>query len=143
MILLWGSNARNAHPIFFHHLMKGVRNGARMYVIDPRRSESAEWADIWLGIDVGSDIALANTVGREIIAAGLANRDFIDDSTSGFGAYKESVEEWTLERGEAVTGVPAGVIKQMAHDYATAETAQICWTLGSPNTTRPQTTFWR
>ena len=130
LILLWGSNARNAHPIFFHHLMKGVRNGAKMYAIDPRRSESAQWADVWLGIDVGSDIALANTVGREIIAAGLANQNFINHSTSGFDAYRRSVESWTMDRGEAVTGIPADVIRQMAHDYATAETAQICWTLG-------------
>jgi len=127
---LWGSNARSAHPIFFHHLLKGVRNGAKMYVIDPRRTESAQWADVWLGIDVGSDIALANTVGREIIAAGLVDESFVSHSTSGFEGYRENVEAWTLERGETVTGIPADVIKQMAHDYATAETAQICWTLG-------------
>ena len=65
LILLWGSNARNAHPIFFHHLLKGLRNGARMYAVDPRRSESAQWADLWLGIDVGSDIALANAMAHE------------------------------------------------------------------------------
>jgi len=47
-----------------------VRNGASLYVIDPRRTTSAEWADAWLGIDVGSDIALANAMGREILAAG-------------------------------------------------------------------------
>ena len=74
MILLWGSNARDTHPIFFHHLLKGVHNGAKLFVIDPRRTSSAEWADVWLGVDVGSDIALANAMGREIIAAGLANR---------------------------------------------------------------------
>jgi formate dehydrogenase major subunit len=130
VILLWGSNARDAHPIFFHHLMKGVRNGARMYAIDPRRTSSAAWADVWLGIDVGSDIALANAMGREIIAAGLVNEEFIAHSTSGYEAYAAAVDEWTLERGEAITGVPADVIRQMAHDYATAETAQICWTLG-------------
>ena len=130
LILLWGSNAREAHPIFFHHLMKGVRNGARMYAVDPRRTSSAAWADVWLGIDVGSDIALANAVGREIIAADLVNREFVAHATSGFDAYAEAVEPWTLERAEEVTGVPADVIKAMAHDYATAETAQICWTLG-------------
>ena len=74
MILLWGSNARETHPIFFHHLLKGVRNGARLYVVDPRRTSSAEWADVWLGLDVGSDISLANAMAREIIVAGLANR---------------------------------------------------------------------
>jgi formate dehydrogenase major subunit len=101
-----------------------------MYVVDPRRTTSARWADTWLGIDVGSDIALANAVGREIIAAGLANDEFVAHSTSGFDAYAAGVDEWTLERAEAVTGVPARTIRQLAHDYATAETAQLCWTLG-------------
>lgn len=101
-----------------------------MYTIDPRRTESAEWADTWLGIDVGSDIALANTVGREIIAAGFVNKDFIKHSTSGFEEYRESVEPWTLARGEEITGVPAEAIRALAHDYAEAPTAQLCWTLG-------------
>ncbi len=52
LIILWGSNARAAHPIFFHHLAKGVRRGAKMYAVDPRRTSSAEWADVWLGLDV-------------------------------------------------------------------------------------------
>ena len=129
-IVLWGSNARAAHPIFFHHLMKGVRNGAKVYAVDPRRTASAQWADVWLGIDVGSDIALANAVGREIIAAGLANEEFIDHATSGYAAYASAVDLWTLERAAGITGVPAAVIRELAHDYATAETAQICWTLG-------------
>jgi len=60
LIVLWGSNARETHPIFFHHLLRGVRRGARLYAVDPRRTSSAEWADVWLGLDVGSDIALAN-----------------------------------------------------------------------------------
>ncbi len=130
MILLWGSNAREAHPIFFHHLMKGVRNGATMYTVDPRRTTSAMWADVWLGIDIGSDIALANTLGREIIVSGLHDETFIKRATEGFDSYEAAVESWTLERGAEVTGVPAEVIRRMAHDYATAERAQICWTLG-------------
>ena len=129
-MVLWGSNAREAHPIFFHHLLKGVRNGAKMYAIDPRRTSSAQWADTWLGIDVGSDIALANAIGREIITAGLASKSFISHATSGFDAYAEAVDEWTLERAEQITGVPARLIRSLAHDFATAETAQLCWTLG-------------
>ena len=72
LILLWGSNARVAHPIYFHHVLKGIRNGARLIVIDPRRSESSEFADLWLGIKVGSDIALANAICHEIITNGDA-----------------------------------------------------------------------
>jgi formate dehydrogenase major subunit len=107
-----------------------MRNGAKMYTVDPRRSESAEFADVWLGIDVGSDIALSNTIAREIIHAGLINTEFIEHSTSGFDAYAVSVEPWTLERGEEITGVPAEAIRELAHDYAKAPTAQLCWTLG-------------
>jgi predicted molibdopterin-dependent oxidoreductase YjgC len=130
VILLWGSNAREAHPIFFHHLLKGIDAGATMYAVDPRRTSSAKFADVWLGLEVGSDVALANTVAREIIAADLHNKDFITHSTQGFDELKAAVEPYTLERGSELTGVPAEAIREMAHAYATAETAQILWTLG-------------
>jgi predicted molibdopterin-dependent oxidoreductase YjgC len=130
VIVMWGSNARNAHPIFFHHVLKAVEQGARLYSVDPRRSETAQFADRWLGLHVGSDIALSNTIAREIIHAGLANTDFIERATSGFDEYAASVEDWTLERGEQVTGVPADAIRELAHAYATANAAQLCWTLG-------------
>jgi formate dehydrogenase major subunit len=130
LIILWGSNARETHPIFFHHVLKGVRNGAKLYAVDPRRTGSAQWADCWLGLDVGSDIALANAVGREIIASGLVNRRFVDRATTGFDAYAASVEPFTLEEGERQTGVPAAAIRELAHDYARADRAELCWTLG-------------
>ena len=130
LIVLWGSNAREAHPIFFHHVLKGLRNGARLIVVDPRRTTSAEWADLWLGLDVGSDIGLSNTIAREIIANGLHHDAFIDVGTTGFEAYEASVQDWSLERGEAVTGIPAEVIREVAHAYAKADRAMICWTLG-------------
>ena len=130
LIVLWGSNARETHPIFFHHILKGVRNGARLIVVDPRRTTSAQWADLWLGIDVGSDIALANAIGREIVVAGLTNDAFIEHATTGFEDYRESVMDWTLERGEQVTGIPGDVIREVAHAYAKADRAIACWTLG-------------
>ena len=130
MILLWGSNARETHPIFFHHLLRGVRNGARLFAIDPRRTSSAQWADRWLGLDVGSDIALSNTMAREIIHAGLHNRPFVEHATEGFDEYAASVEPFTLAEGERLTGVPAEVIREIAHAYARADRAMICWTLG-------------
>ena len=130
LIVLWGSNARETHPIFFHRVLKGIRNGARLIVVDPRRTTSAQWADLWLGIDVGSDIALSNTIAREILVAGLANTAFIEHATTGFEEYRASVQEWTLERGEQVTGVPAEIIREVAHGYAKADRAILCWTLG-------------
>jgi predicted molibdopterin-dependent oxidoreductase YjgC len=130
LILLWGSNARETHPIFFHHLLRGVHAGARLVTVDPRRTSSAEWADLWVGLDVGSDIALANAVGREIIHAGLANREFVERATSGYEAYAAAVEPCTLEWAERETGVPADAIRELAHAYATADRAILCWTLG-------------
>ena len=127
---MWGSNAREAHPIFFHHILKGIDNGAPLIAVDPRRTTSAAWADLWLGIDVGSDIALANAVGREIIHAGLVNEGFVRSATEGFDEYAAAVEPCTLEWAERITGVPASAIAQLAHAYGEAPTAQLCWTLG-------------
>jgi formate dehydrogenase major subunit len=128
--VLWGSNAREAHPIFFHHVLKAVNAGAQLIVVDPRRTPSAQWADLWLGLDVGTDIPLANGVAREILEAGLADMEFIDRATSGFEAFRESVQPWTLEETERVTCVPADAIREVAHAYGNAQNAQLCWTLG-------------
>ncbi len=130
VIVLWGSNAREAHPIFFHHVLAGVRNGAKLFVVDPRRTSTAEFADLWLGNHVGTDIALSNTIAREIIHAGLVNTAFVERATSDFAEYAASVEEWTLARGSEVTGIPAESIRELAHAWGRADRAQICWTLG-------------
>ena len=130
VVFLWGANARENHPIFFHHVLKAVHNGASLYVMDPRRTPSAQWADRWLGLNVGSDIALANGMAREIIHAGLANQAFIERATTGFEEYRQCVERYTLEVAERETGVPADVIREVAHTYARADRAEICWTLG-------------
>jgi len=130
LIVLWGSNAREAHPIFFLHVLKALKRGARLMVVDPRLSATARWADLWLGLDVGTDIALANAVAREIVEAGFVHEEFVARATTGFDAFRESVEPWTLERGEAVTGVPAAAIRELAHAYGSAAHAQLCWTLG-------------
>jgi predicted molibdopterin-dependent oxidoreductase YjgC len=130
VIFLWGANARENHPIFFHHVLKGIHHGARLYTMDPRRTASAQWSDHWLGLNVGSDIALANGMAREIIHAGLANTAFIARATTGFEAYRQGVDRYTLDVAERETGVPAEVIREAAHAYARADRAVICWTLG-------------
>jgi predicted molibdopterin-dependent oxidoreductase YjgC len=130
LIILWGSNARETHPIYFHHVLKGIHNGARLFVVDPRKTSSARWAVRHLPLHVGTDVALANAVAREILAAGLENRSFIDNATSSFEDFRRHVEPYTLESAAAVTGVPAEVIRELAHAYARADRAQICWTLG-------------
>jgi len=130
VVLLWGSNARETHPIFFHHVIQAQRRGAKLFVIDPRRTSTARFAHRHLPLHVGTDIALANAIAREILAAGLENRHFIERATTGFDEFVASVDEWTLPRTEAVTGVPAHLIRELAHAYGRADRGQLCWTLG-------------
>ena len=130
LIVLWGSNARETHPIFFHHVLKAIRRGATLMVVDPRRTATARWADLWLGIDVGTDIPLACAVARELIASELIDARFIDRATIGYDAFRAAVKPFTLTEGERLTGVPADAIRQLAHAYGRADRAVICWTLG-------------
>ncbi len=130
MVVLWGSNARETHPIFFHHVIQAQRRGARLFVVDPRRTSTARFAHSHLPLRVGTDIALAHAVAREILHAGLENRRFIARATTGFDEFAAAVEEWTPARAEAETGVPAAQIRELAHTYARADRAQLCWTLG-------------
>jgi formate dehydrogenase major subunit len=101
-----------------------------MFAVDPRRTGTAQWADRWLGLNVGTDIPLAHAIAREIIHAGLHNTVFIERATEGFEEFAASVEPWTLEAAEQVTGVPGEAIRELAHAYARADRAQLCWTLG-------------
>jgi formate dehydrogenase major subunit len=130
VIFLWGANPRENHPIIYHHILKGVHRGAKLYAVDPRRTVSAQWADVWLGVNVGTDIALANAMARVIIHEGLAHQAFIANATTGYEAYRASVESYTLEYAERETGVPAAAIREAALTYARADKALICWTLG-------------
>lgn len=130
LILLVGSNAAEAHPIIFHHMMKGVRRGATLVVVDPRRTLTTKRAHEHLQIAVGSDIALINAMIHVILRDGLEHREFINRATSNLDGLKASVKDWTPERAEAITGIEASRIEAVARAYAQAPRAMIGWTLG-------------
>jgi formate dehydrogenase major subunit len=130
MVLLWGSNARETHPVMFLHMLKGIDGGARMVVVDPRRTLSVEAAQDWLPIRVGADIALANAMGHVIIEERLQHQWFIDHSTTGFDDYRQLVASYTPEWAEPITGIPAAKIREVARAYAKSRRGMICWTLG-------------
>ena len=131
LVVLWGSNARETHPIFFHHVLKAVHRGAKLIVVDPRRTSSAKWADLWLGLDVGADVPRACAVARVLIASGLTDKRFLERATTGDVEFAASVEPFTLEEGERLTGRPGRRrSSELAHAYGRADRAIICWTLG-------------
>ena len=130
VIICWGSNTMECHPIIYNHMRRGIKNGAKMIVIDPRKIDQVKKADKWLGLNVGTDIALANAMGHVIIEEDLHNKEFVERATKGFEAYKEKVAGYTPEYAEQITGVPAEDIREVARMYATAGKATINWTLG-------------
>jgi anaerobic selenocysteine-containing dehydrogenase len=69
----------------------------------------------------GTEVPLAHAIGREIIRAGLADREFIERSASGFEEYRQLVEPWTVSLAVKVTGVPAAVLRELAHAYGRGE----------------------
>ncbi len=98
--------------------------------MDPRRTSSAEWADGWLQLEVGTDIALANCMGRCILEEGLEHKSFIARATEGVDAYARTVQKYDLARVSKEANVSAELIQRAAREYARADKAVICWTLG-------------
>lgn len=131
LIILWGANTAEAHPIAFHHMMRGVRrHGTKLVVVDPRRISGTEFATLHLPVRVGSDVALANAVGQAIIEEGLVNREFVARATEGYDEYASAVAGYRPEDVEEITGVKAEAIRRLARLYAQADRAIIAWTLG-------------
>ena len=108
------------HPIIYNHMRRGIKNGAKMVVIDPRKIDQVKKADKWLGLNVGTDICLANAMGHVIIEEDLYDKEFVERATQGFQAYREKVAGYTPEYAEQITGVPADDIREVARMYATA-----------------------
>lgn len=130
LIIAWGSNTQECHPIIFNHMRRGIKNGAKMIVIDPRKIDQTKLAEKWLPVRVGTDIALANAMGHVIIKENLYHKEFVEQATEHFEAYKQAVEKYSPEEAEKITGIKAEDIREVARMYAKADRAIINWTLG-------------
>ncbi|MDR3089775.1 MAG: formate dehydrogenase subunit alpha [Desulfobulbaceae bacterium] len=129
-IFLIGSNPTEAHPIVSLHLKKALAKGAKLIVVDPRKTWMAERADIWLGIKPGSNIALMNGIVRAILDNGWENKEFIAARTENFADMKKKIDEYDLDRVENLTGVAKEKIVEAARFYALAEKSMIVYGLG-------------
>ena len=129
-ILTTGTNTTEGHPVIGIQIKKALRKGATLAVIDPRKTEIAELANYHLRIKSGTDIALLNGLANVIIAEGLWDKEFVQERTEDFEAFKASVGKYTPEYVEEITGVPAETIKEVARGYAKAKSASILYTMG-------------
>ncbi len=129
-ILAIGTNTTESHPVIGLQVKKAVRNGSTLVVVDPRRTAVAGLAARHLQIKSGSDIALLNAMANVIIEEGLYNREFVEQCTEDFDAFRSAVTKYTPELAEGITGVPAGIIREVARGYARAKNAAILYTMG-------------
>lgn len=129
LIFLVGSNAEHAHPVAGVMIKQAVANGAKLIVADPRRIELVDYADIWLNLKPGTNVALLNSLLNVIITEKLFNEEFINTRTENFGPTKQLVAQYPPEKAAAITGVNAALIKEAARLYATANSL-IIYSLG-------------
>jgi formate dehydrogenase major subunit/formate dehydrogenase alpha subunit len=125
-----GTNTTESHPVIALRIKKAVKKGAHLVVADPRRIDLVRFAHEYLPIRVGSDLALLNAVSHVIIAENLVRKQFVDERTEGFEAYREHVRALTPEWAAPIVGIEPDQIRDLARRYATAERAAIVYTLG-------------
>lgn len=128
-----GSNMAACKPVAFGKVNDRRAAGkAKMIVVDPRMSETAGRADLWLPIKPSTDMALALAMMHHIVEKNLHNKDFIEKKVLGFDKLKAHLAErqYTPEWAETMTGIPAATIKSLAEEYARTEKAIIMGNAG-------------
>ncbi|MEW5956818.1 MAG: formate dehydrogenase subunit alpha [Chloroflexota bacterium] len=134
--IVTGSNTTETHPVISTFLKQAVRqHGARLIVVDPRATEMARLAELWLRQKPGTDTAVYNAMAHVIVKEKLYNEEFIGQRTQGFSDYIESLEDKTPEWAEQISGVPADDIRRAARMYATARRAAFYWGMGISQST--------
>ncbi len=129
--LIMGSNTSEGHPLIASRIMKAQQErGARLVVIDPRETQLARIADLYLPFRPGTDVAVLNGLMHVIISEGLEDRLFIAGRTEGYEEMKAVVEQYTPERVEEISGVPADRLRQAARMYAQNRPSAFIYSMG-------------
>ena len=125
-----GANPTINHPVAATFMKNAAKNGTKIILMDPRRSDLARHATYFLQFNGDTDVALLNGMLHVIIEEGLANEAFIRDRTENYEALRANVKEYSPEKVAPVTGVDAQTIREIARLYATAKAAIIFWGMG-------------
>jgi formate dehydrogenase alpha subunit len=128
--LIIGSNTSEGHPLIATRILKAQKRGAKIIVLDPRKNQIGHWADVYFSFNPGSDVAIFNGMMNVIISEGLADEAFIAERTEGYEELKNLVAEYTPEKVEAISGIPADGLRQIARMYATSKPSAIVYAMG-------------
>jgi formate dehydrogenase alpha subunit len=129
-ILVAGSNTTDHHTMFVPYIRQARERGAKLIVVDPRRTGMARMADVHLAPKPGTDLAWINAFLHIILKEGLEDREFISKRTEGFESLQRVVERYTPSVTEAITGVPADKIRESAMAYGSADRGAIAYAMG-------------
>ena len=121
VIIVAGSNTTESHPVTGARIRQEALRGARLVVIDPRRTEMAALADVHLQLRPGTNVPLLNSLAHVLVKEGHIDRVFIEARTEGFAELEQFLEDFSPEKMEAITGVPADDVRRAARLYGTAE----------------------
>ncbi|HMB88170.1 MAG TPA: formate dehydrogenase subunit alpha [Methylomirabilota bacterium] len=131
-LMVVGADASANHPVIAIRFRRAVARGARLIVVNPKRVELCDQADLWIRQNPGTDVALFNAMARVILDEGLDDREFVRARTENFEDWVRALEPYTLDYAERVTGVPRADIAQAARWYARPAFTGSCliWGMG-------------
>ncbi|MFV8819283.1 molybdopterin-containing oxidoreductase family protein [Haliea sp. E17] len=125
-LVMWGANFAEGNPMGWRPLCKAVEAGEmKLIVIDPRRTKSAEIADLHLAVKPRTDGALGLGMIRVIIEEQLYDREFVENWCTGFDEVRQIAAQWTPQRTSEITGIPPELIVAAARMYATSSPARL------------------
>jgi len=131
VILITGSNTTENHPVLSAYVKRAVTlKGAKLIVVDPRRIKITDFAQQWLRPNLGTDVAWINGMMHVIIKESLYDVRYVESRTEGFEQLKETVEKYTPDFVESVTGIPAEQLQRAARMYANARPGSILYCMG-------------
>jgi sulfite reductase (NADPH) flavoprotein alpha-component len=129
-----GSNMADCHPILFLRMADRLRAGAKLIVVDPRRTTTAEKADLFLQIKPGTDLALLNGLLHVLVEdeanGGAIDLEFIAEHTEGWAGMPAFLADYPPDRVAAITGLAEADIRTAARMIAEAGEWMTCWTMG-------------
>jgi len=130
VVLIIGANPTVNHPVAATCIKNAVKNGTRLIVCDPRRSDLARFATHFVQFKPDTDVALLNAMMNVIVTEGLVDEAFIASRTIGFEELRQNVEGYSPEAMAPICGIDAGTIRSVARLYATSKSSMILWGMG-------------
>ena len=130
VVLLIGANPVSNHPVAATWIKNAVKNGTKLILADPRRSELARHAAYYLQFKPASDVAMLNAMMHVIVEEGLVAESFVNDRTSGYAALRDNVAKFPPEAMAPVCGIDAKTIREVARLFATSRASMILWGMG-------------